>query len=64
MGAFPKNAHCFVQYTSQNCFNSSMQSTKDSRKQGDENAKSNVVREPMKLTLLNILHGFCEIIEK
>ena len=49
--------HHFVDYTPKKCFNSFVQSAVDARKQGDENPKSSVVAETMKL-LANISYGY------
>ena len=49
--------HRFVEYTAKKCFNSFVQSAVDARRQGDENAKSSVVAETMKL-LANSSYGY------
>ena len=49
--------HQFVQYTLKKCFNSFVQSTVNARRQGDENPKSSVVAETMKL-LANSSYGY------
>ena len=41
--------HRFVEYTPKKCFNSFVQSAVDARKQGDENPKSSVATETLKL---------------
>ena len=49
--------HRFVQYTSKKCFSSFVQSAVNARRQGDENPKSSVVAETMKL-LANSSYGY------
>ena len=49
--------HHFVDYTPKKCFNRFVQSAVDARKQGDENPKSSIVAETMKL-LANISYGY------
>ena len=49
--------HQFLQYTPKNCFNSFVQSAVNARRQGDENPKSSVVAETMKL-LANSSYGY------
>ena len=48
--------HRYVEYTPKKCFNSFVQSAVDARRQGDENPKSSVVAETMKL-LANSCYG-------
>ena len=45
--------HQFVQYTPKKCFSSFVQSAVKARRQGDENPKSSVVAETMKLLAKN-----------
>ena len=47
----------FVEFTPKKCFNSCLQSAVDARRQGDENPKSSVVAETMKL-LANSSYGY------
>ena len=49
LGLVCRKIHRFVQYSPRKCFNSFVQSAVDARRQGDENPKSNVVAEIMKL---------------
>ena len=49
LGLVCKKIHRVVQNTHRNCFNSFMQSAVDARQQGDENRKSSVVAETMKI---------------
>ena len=49
--------HQFVQYTPKKCFNSSVQSAVNARRQGDENPNSSVVAETMKF-LANSCDGY------
>ena len=49
LGLVCTKTHRFVEYTPKKCFNSSVQSAVDARRQGDENPKSSVVAETMKL---------------
>ena len=49
--------HRFVEYTPKKCFNSFVQSAVDARRQDDENPKSSVVAETMKL-LTNSSYGY------
>ena len=49
--------HQFVQYTSQKCFNSFVQSAVNARRQGDENPNTSVVAETMKF-LANSSYGY------
>ena len=55
-GWFAKN-FCFVQYTPMKCFNNSVQSAVNARKEGDKNPNSSVVAERMKL-LANSSYGY------
>ena len=49
LGLVCKKIHRFVQNTPRKCFNNFAQSAVDARRQGDENPKSSVVAETMKL---------------
>ena len=49
--------HHFVEYTPKKCFNSFLQSAVDARRKGDENPKSSVAAETMKL-LANSSYGY------
>ena len=53
VGLVCKKIHGFVQYSPRNCFNNIVQSAVDARRQGDENPKSSVVAEIMKLLANN-----------
>ena len=57
LGIVCKKIHQFVQYTPRKCFNNFVQSLVDERRQGDENSKSSVVAETMKL-LANNSYGY------
>ena len=57
LGLVCKKIHRFVQYTPRKCFNDFVQSAVDARRQGDENPKSSVVAETMKL-LANSSYGY------
>ena len=62
MGLVCTKIHRFVEYTLTKCFNSFVQSAVDARRQGDENPKSSVVAETMKL-LANSFYGY-EIMDR
>ena len=57
LGLVCKKIHRFVQYTPRKCFGNFVQSAVDARRQGDENPKSSVVAEIMKL-LANSPYGY------
>ena len=57
LGLVCKKIHRFVQYTPRKCFNNFVKSAVDARRQGDENPKSSVVAETMKL-LANRSYGY------
>ena len=57
LGLVCKKIHRFVQYTPRKCVNNFVQSVVDARRQGDENPKSSVVAETMKL-LANSSFGY------
>ena len=57
LGLVYTKIHRFVQFTPKKCFNSCLQSAVDARRQGDENPKSSVVAETMKL-LANSSDGY------
>ena len=57
VGLVCKKTHGFVQYTQRKCFGNFVQSAVDARRQGDENPKSSVVAETMKL-LANSSYGY------
>ena len=57
LGLVCKKIHRYVQYTPRKCFNNFVQSAVDARCQGDENPKSSVVAETMKL-LANSSYGY------
>ena len=57
LGLVCKKIHRFVQYTPRKCFNNFVQSAVDAPRQGDENPKSSVVAETMKL-LANSSYGY------
>ena len=57
LGLVCKKIHRFVQYTPRKCFENCVQSAVDARRQGDENPKSSVVSETMKL-LANSSYGY------
>ena len=57
LGLVCKKIHRFVQYTPRKCFNNFVQTPVDARRQGDENPKSSVVAETMKL-LANSSYGY------
>ena len=57
LGLVCTKIHRFVEYTPKNCFNSFVQSAVDTRRQGDENPKSGVFAETMKL-LANSSYGY------
>ena len=57
LGLVCTKIHRFVEYTPKKCFNSFVQSAVDARRQGDENPKSSVVAETIKL-LANSSYGY------
>ena len=57
LGLVCTKIHHFVEYTPKKCFNTFVQSAVDARRQGDENPKSSVVAETMKL-LANSSYGY------
>ena len=57
LGLVCKKIQRFVQYTPRKCFNNFVQSALDARRQRDENPKSSVVAETMKL-LANSSYGY------
>ena len=57
LGLVCKKTHRFVQYTPRKCFNNFVQYAVDARRQEDENPKSSVVAETMKL-LANSSYGY------
>ena len=56
LGLVCKKIHRFIQYTPRKCFGNFVQSAVDARRQRDENPKSSVVAETMKL-LANSSYG-------
>ena len=62
LGLVCKNIHRFVQYTPRKCFNKFVQSAVVARRQGDQNHKSSVVAETMRL-LANSSYGY-QIMER
>ena len=56
-GACCFKKHRLVEYTPKKCFNSFVQAAVDARRKGDENPKSSVVSETMKL-LANTSYGY------
>ena len=57
LGLVCTKIHHFVEYTPNKCFNRFVQLAVDSKRQGDENPKSSVVAETMKL-LANSSYGY------
>ena len=57
LGLVVTKTHRFAEYTPKKCFNSFVQSAVDARTQGDQNPKSSVVAETMKL-LDNSSYGY------
>ena len=57
LGLVVTNIHRFVEYTPKKCSNSFVQSAVDARRKGDENSRSSVVAETMKL-LANSPYGY------
>ena len=57
LGLVVTKIHRFVEYTPKICFNSFVQSAVDARRKGDENPKSSVVAETLKL-LANSSYGY------
>ena len=57
LGLVCTKKHRFVEYTPKKCFNSFVQSAMDAERQSDENPKSSVVAETMKL-LVNSSYGY------
>ena len=53
LGLVCTKIHRFVEFSPKKCFNSFVQSAVDARRQGDENPKSSVVAETMKLLANN-----------
>ena len=57
LGLVVTKIHQFVEYTPSKCFNSFVQAAVDARREGDENPKSSIVAETMKL-LANSSYGY------
>ena len=57
LGLVVTKKHRFVEYTLRKCFNGFVQAAVDARRKGDENPKSSVVAETMKL-LANSSYGY------